>query len=56
MQHRHGHFMPAALLDSQLHTLEAPASDEVDVVTIAAGDVDETLRHVLQAVAALKSG
>jgi gluconokinase len=56
MQSRHGHFMPAALLDSQLSTLEVPASDEADAITIAVGDVDETLRNVLRAVAALNSG
>jgi carbohydrate kinase (thermoresistant glucokinase family) len=28
MQHRHGHFMPATLLDSQLATLEPLAPDE----------------------------
>jgi gluconokinase len=53
MQNRHGHFMPAALLDSQLNTLEVPASDEADAITIAVGDVDATLRNVLQAVSTL---
>lgn len=28
IQHRHGHFMPAALLDSQLADLEVPGPDE----------------------------
>jgi carbohydrate kinase (thermoresistant glucokinase family) len=28
IEHRHGHFMPAALLDSQIATLEAPGPDE----------------------------
>jgi gluconokinase len=55
MQNRHGHFMPAALLDSQLNTLEVPASDEADAITIAVGDVEETLRNVLRAIAALNS-
>lgn len=31
MQHRTGHFMPVALLDSQLATLEPPAADERSV-------------------------
>jgi gluconokinase len=53
MQNRHGHFMPAALLDSQLNTLEVPASDEADAITIAVGDVDATLHNVLQAVSTL---
>jgi gluconokinase len=56
VQNRHGHFMPAALLDSQLNTLEIPASDEADAITIAAGDIDATLRNVLRAIAALNSG
>lgn len=35
---RHGHFMPAALLDSQLATLEPPAADECAItVDISAG-------------------
>jgi len=55
MHSRHGHFMPAALLDSQLSTLEVPASDEADAITIAVGDVEETLRNVLRAIAALNS-
>jgi gluconokinase len=56
MQNRHGHFMPAALLDSQLNTLEVPAGDEADAITIAVDDGDETLRNALQAIAALSSG
>lgn len=56
MQNRHGHFMPAALLDSQLNTLEVPASAETDAITIAVGDADETLRNVLKAIAARNSG
>lgn len=31
VQHRHGHFMPASLLDSQLATLEPLAADEPGV-------------------------
>lgn len=31
MKHRTGHFMPVALLDSQLATLEPPAADELSV-------------------------
>lgn len=35
---RHGHFMPAALLDSQLETLEPPTADECAItVDVAAG-------------------
>ncbi len=32
MAARHGHFMPAALLASQLRTLECPGDDEADVL------------------------
>ncbi len=35
---RQGHFMPASLLDSQLATLEPPASDE-DALTIRSDDL-----------------
>jgi carbohydrate kinase (thermoresistant glucokinase family) len=36
MTARHGHFMPTALLDSQLDTLEPPGEDE-QALTVAAG-------------------
>jgi gluconokinase len=50
LQSRRGHFMPAALLESQLNTLEAPTADEPDATTIAAGESGDTLRRVMQAV------
>jgi gluconokinase len=50
LQSRRGHFMPAALLESQLNTLEIPAVDEADAVSIAAGELGDTLRNVVQAV------
>ena len=34
MRERTGHFMPPGLLDDQLRTLQRPASDETDVITI----------------------
>jgi carbohydrate kinase (thermoresistant glucokinase family) len=47
---RHGHFMPIALLDSQLATLEPPASDEcaitVDVAASPSEIVDEILAQL----------
>lgn len=47
---RHGHFMPAALLDSQLSTLEAPGADErvipVDLALPPSEIVDEVV-HAL---------
>jgi gluconokinase len=36
MASRTGHFMPAALIDTQFSTLEAPTADESDVVTVSA--------------------
>jgi gluconokinase len=50
LQSRRGHFMPAALLESQLDTLEIPAGDEADAVSIAAGELGDTLRRVVEAV------
>ena len=50
LQSRRGHFMPAALLESQLNTLEIPAADEADAVAIAAGELGDTLPNVLRAV------
>ncbi|HEY2188675.1 MAG TPA: gluconokinase, partial [Caldimonas sp.] len=35
MATRTGHYMPASLLASQLQTLERPAADERDVMTVA---------------------
>jgi gluconokinase len=49
---RAGHYMPPELLDSQLQTLEPPAPDETDVLTLhIATGVDKL---VAQAVTALK--
>lgn len=43
MKHRTGHFMPAALLDSQLATLEPPDPDEVSVKA----SIDQTRDQVV---------
>src|SRR5215469_15025427 len=51
MAARQGHFMPPALLDSQLATLEEPGEDEHPVVVSVAGTPAET---VAEAVAKLK--
>jgi len=40
---RHGHYMHAEMLESQLATLEPPAADETDVATLAAEDEPATL-------------
>jgi gluconokinase len=54
MAARAGHFMPADLLASQLATLERPAADELDVLTL---DVDASVDAVVAAAAlALRRG
>ncbi len=45
MQSRAGHFMPLALLESQLATLEQPDADEFAIVV----DVDQPVEAVLEA-------
>ena len=46
LDHREGHFMPPALLDSQIATLEPPASDERAIVLGNEGDVATTLNRI----------
>jgi gluconokinase len=47
---RHGHFMPAGMLDSQIATLESPGPDEnaitVDVAESPYDEADEILRRL----------
>lgn len=43
MTHRHGHFMPASLLDSQLATLEPLAGDEPGITV----GIDQSPEHVV---------
>jgi gluconokinase len=47
---RHGHFMPASLLDSQFATLEPPTPDEnaitVDIAATPADQCDEIIRRL----------
>lgn len=52
MARRAGHYMPPELLDSQLRTLERPAPDETDVLTLHIATSIDAL--VAQAVADLK--
>jgi len=50
MQHRHGHFMPASLLESQFATLETPVEEE-DVLTVGvAGPVGEVVAAAIRAL------
>lgn len=52
MQHREGHFMPAALLDTQLATLEEPIGEPLTVVV----DVDQSAADVVKATLAALDG
>ena len=49
---RHGHFMPASLLDSQFATLEEPTPDEHAVTVEVAGAADDTVDAVIRALEA----
>lgn len=48
---RRGHFMPAALLDSQFATLEEPASDEHAIVVDIDQPVEAQIDEIVAAVA-----
>jgi carbohydrate kinase (thermoresistant glucokinase family) len=50
LDHRSGHFMPASLLESQLHTLEPPAPEERPIVINVEGTLDETVQAALKAL------
>ncbi len=47
---RSGHYMPPALLDSQLETLEVPRADEADVIQVPSTGIEGTLDAVLNAL------
>jgi gluconokinase len=47
MAHRPGHFMPPALLDSQLATLEAPVDDPHTLRLDGADPIEEETAHIL---------
>jgi gluconokinase len=49
---RRGHFMPASLLDSQLATLERPASDERAITVSIEQPVDQIVTRALEALGA----
>jgi carbohydrate kinase (thermoresistant glucokinase family) len=48
--HRHGHFMPASLLESQLHTLEEPLPEEHALIVGMEGTPDQNLAAALAAI------
>ena len=56
LEGRSGHFMPAALLDSQLATLEPLESDEAGVVADIAEPVAGVVRSALAGLARLRAG
>ncbi len=47
---RTGHFMPAALLDSQLATLEEPTADEHPYTVLVHGTVQQTVDAALEVI------
>jgi gluconokinase len=49
LAHRTGHFMPAALLDSQLRDLEPPESDEC-AVTVVASSPEQVVADIVAAL------
>ena len=54
LQHRHGHFMPASLLDSQFATLEPLAPDEPGIrVSLDQHDTVQSILEVLVALTAV---
>jgi gluconokinase len=48
MQARKGHFMPAALLDSQFATLEEPGADEHPIVVDISGPTEATIAEAVR--------
>jgi gluconokinase len=50
VEHRHGHFMPASLLDSQLEELDPLAADEPGAVVVAQGSPQQVAEAVLAAL------
>jgi gluconokinase len=50
MKHRDGHFMPVALLDSQLATLEPPGEDEETVKASIDQAPDQVVAELLEGI------
>jgi carbohydrate kinase (thermoresistant glucokinase family) len=50
VEHREHHFMPASLLESQLHTLEEPSPDEHAIIVSMDGTPADNLAAALAAV------
>ncbi|OIJ66317.1 gluconokinase [Streptomyces mangrovisoli] len=54
MAHRHGHFMPTALLDSQFATLQPLQADEAGVAVDVGGSPEEITERAVRALARLR--
>lgn len=50
MKHRHGHFMPTLLLDSQLATLEPLATDEPGITVDATATPDAVVARAIERI------
>ncbi|HEY2050891.1 MAG TPA: gluconokinase [Caulobacteraceae bacterium] len=50
LSHRHGHFMPPSLLDSQFEALEAPGPDEPVITVDISESVETQVRDIEQAL------
>ena len=53
LEHRHGHYMPSSLLDSQLATLEPPDPDEHAIDVDVRGTPDEAAGEILARLGAM---
>jgi carbohydrate kinase (thermoresistant glucokinase family) len=51
--HRHGHFMPASLLESQLDALDEPAAQEHPLVVRVDGSIAQSSEAALAAIRAI---
>jgi len=50
MAHRHGHFMPTALLDSQFATLQPLEADEAGVAVDVTGSPEQIAQRAMTAL------
>ena len=56
MAHRHGHFMPTGLLDSQFDALEVPGPDEAPITVSVARMPEEIVEDAIRQLAACSDG
>ena len=50
LEQRTGHFMPASLLESQLHTLQEPGAEERPIIVRVDDDLDTTVELAIDAL------